>query len=164
MVSKVMASHEDWMRLALMEAQAAFDEGEVPVGAVLVRGDELVAAAHNRREAIQSPLSHAELEVIAEAARRLHTWRLEDCTLYVTLEPCLMCAGAALQSRLKRLVFGCRDPKAGAVRSLFTVAEDGRLNHRIEVLEGVLGEESSEFLSSFFRRLREQKDDFGEES
>jgi tRNA(adenine34) deaminase len=151
-----MATHEDWMRLALAEAHEAFKEDEVPVGAVIARGDELICAAHNRREAIQSPLSHAELDVIAEASRRLHSWRLEDCTLYVTLEPCLMCIGAAIQARIKTLVFGCRDPKAGAVRSLYQCAEDERLNHRIEVVEGVLGDEAGLLLTSFFRQLRER--------
>ena len=143
--------------MALIEARTAFDKGEVPVGAVMVRGDELVCTAHNRREAFQSPLSHAELDVIGEASRLLHTWRLSDCTLYVTLEPCLMCIGAALQARLKRLVFGCLDPKAGAVRSLYHCADDERLNHQIEVVEGVLGDESSEMLSEFFKQLRKQK-------
>ncbi len=154
-----MATHEDWMRLALQEAQIAGDEGEVPVGAVLVRNDELICCAHNRREAIQSPLSHAELEVIGEASKRLHSWRLSDCTLYVTLEPCLMCIGGAIQARLKQIVFGCRDPKAGAVCSLYQCAQDERLNHQIDVVEGVLAQQASTLLSDFFKKLRSKKED-----
>lgn len=151
-----MTHHEHWMRLALEQARQAATEGEVPVGAVMVHGDRLLCSGHNRREARQSPLSHAEIDVIEESSRLLGTWRLEECTLYVTLEPCLMCIGAALQARVKTLVFGCRDPKAGAVRSLYECAGDSRLNHRIEVVEGVLAEEASELLTGFFRDLRQR--------
>lgn len=152
-----MPTDEDWMRLALAEAQKAFDENEVPVGAVMVKDGQLVASMHNRREKTNSPLSHAELDLIGICSEKLGQWRLSDCELYVTLEPCLMCIGASLQARLKRLVFACKDPKAGAVRSLYNCAEDPRLNHQIEVVEGVLAEESSELLSSFFRQLRETR-------
>ena len=152
-----MASHEDWMRMALMEAQTAYDEGEVPVGAVIVQDDQIICSSHNKREGIQSPLSHAELEVIGEASKRLHTWRLSECTLYVTLEPCVMCVGASIQARLKTIVFGCRDKKSGALRSLFQLGEDERLNHRIEVVEGILAKESVELLKKFFEELREKK-------
>ena len=143
------------MRMALDEAWIAFEEGEVPVGAVVVRDGERIASGRNRREAAQSPLAHAEIEAIERAARRLGAWRLSGCALYVTLEPCLMCIGAALQARIDMVVFGCRDPKAGALRSLYRCAEDERLNHRIEVVEGVLASEASELLSRFFKALRE---------
>ncbi|RJO70582.1 MAG: nucleoside deaminase [Myxococcales bacterium] len=149
-----MPTHDDWMRQALAEADRAFEEGEVPVGAVIVRDGEVIARGHNRRESRQSPLSHAEIEAIASAAARQKSWRLDECDLYVTLEPCLMCAGAAVQARLRRLVFGCRDPKAGAVRSLYRCAEDARLNHRLDVVEGVLADEAAERLRAFFKRLR----------
>lgn len=145
------------MQLALEQAQRAAAQGEVPVGAVIVHGGEIVGAGYNLREKEQSPLAHAEMIALAEAARRLHSWRLEDCDLYVTLEPCLMCAGAILQARLRRLVFGCLDPKAGAVESLYRLCEDQRLNHQLPVVGGVLAREAAALLAEFFARLRLQK-------
>ncbi len=152
-----MTRDEDWMRLALAEARAAADEGEVPVGAVVIRGNDLIATGRNRRESDRSPLAHAEVEAIGRASEKLRAWRLAGCTLFVTLEPCLMCIGAAIQARIDRLVFASRDPKAGAVVSLYRCAEDERLNHRIEVTEGVLADEASLMLSSFFKDLRQRK-------
>ncbi|HXG51962.1 MAG TPA: tRNA adenosine(34) deaminase TadA [candidate division Zixibacteria bacterium] len=146
-----------WMRAALEEAEKAAAEDEVPVGAIVVRGGAVVARGHNRRESLQSPLAHAELAAIGEAAGALGTWRLNECELYVTLEPCIMCVGAILQARIARLVFGCLDPKGGAVRSLYRLCEDGRLNHRLPVTAGVLAGECAALLAGFFSSLRERK-------
>lgn len=145
------------MRRCLALAGKAAAIGEVPVGAVLVNESGVAAGNYNRREALFTPLGHAELMAIHTAARRRQNWRLEDLTLYVTLEPCLMCAGAILQARIPRLVFGTRDPKAGAVKSLFNVLEDPRLNHRVEIIEGVLPRESEKILKEFFSDLRRRK-------
>ncbi len=145
---------EDFMREALIEARQAKMAGEVPVGAVIVMGGKVVSRGRNRREAEQDPLAHAEIEAIQKAARGLGSFRLIDCTLYVTLEPCAMCAGALVNSRIERLVFGAHDPKAGFVGSLGNLVQDARLNHRLEVSAGVLAEESSTLLKSFFANLR----------
>jgi tRNA(adenine34) deaminase len=149
-----MTSDETHMRMALDEAAAAGAEGEVPIGAVMVCDGAVVARAHNRRENDRDPTAHAELLAISLTARKLGRWRLSDCTMYVTLEPCPMCAGAMLQARLARLVYGAGDPKAGAVGSLFDLSDDERLNHRFDVSSGVLAEESSALLRTFFSRLR----------
>jgi tRNA(adenine34) deaminase len=146
-----------YMRLALDEARAAAAAGEIPVGAVVVASDIALARAHNVREARQSALAHAEILAIEDASARLKSWRLEECTMYVTLEPCIMCVGAILQARIARLVFGCLDPKAGAVESLYRLCEDARLNHRLPVAGGVLAEECSSVLSDFFADLRRRK-------
>ncbi len=144
----------DFMRLALAEAEKAAAIGETPVGAVLVIGDEVVAAARNMRETWQDPAAHAELLVIREASARLGRWRLSDATVYVTLEPCLMCAGALVLARVGRLVYGCRDPKAGALGSVYDVVRDGRLNHTYRITPGVLEAECREVLQKFFEKLR----------
>lgn len=146
-----------YMEPALEQARHAAEKGEVPVGAVIVRDGEIVGAGHNLRESEQSPLAHAEIIALREAAGRLGSWRLEECDLYVTLEPCLMCAGAILQARMRRLVFGCLDPKAGAVESLYRVCGDPRLNHQLPAVGGVLAHESAALLAEFFARLRTQK-------
>ncbi|MBI4043097.1 MAG: nucleoside deaminase, partial [Deltaproteobacteria bacterium] len=132
----------------------AADAGEVPVGAVVTRNDELVAAGRNCRELKLDPMGHAEIVALREAADKLKRWRLHDCVLYVTLEPCLMCAGAIILARIPQLVFAARDPKAGAVVSLYQVLQDSRLNHHVEIREGVMSEESSELLKNFFRTRR----------
>ncbi len=142
------------MEAALGEADQAAALGEVPIGAVVVRGGEIVGRGHNRRESDQDPLAHAELLAIAEAARRLASWRLVGCTLYATLEPCAMCAGALVNSRVERLVFGAADPKAGYCGTLGDLVRDPRLNHRLEVTGGVLAEECGRRLSVFFQALR----------
>lgn len=142
------------MALALEEANAAAAKGEVPVGAVVVRGGEVLARAHNLRETTDDPTAHAEVLAVREAAAKLGSWRLDGCTLYVTLEPCFMCAGALVNARLPRLVFGAPDPKAGAVGSLADVARDARLNHRIEVRSGVLGDACGAVLKTFFGARR----------
>jgi tRNA(adenine34) deaminase len=144
----------DFMRLALAEAEKASAMGETPVGAVLVIGDEVIAAAHNMRETWQDPAAHAELLVVREAAARLGRWRLQDATVYVTLEPCLMCAGALVLARVGRLVYGCRDPKAGSLGSVYDVVRDGRLNHTYRITPGVLEADCRVMLTGFFARLR----------
>ena len=145
------------MEAALEEAKIAFDLGEVPVGAVVVRGGEIIARAHNMTETIKDPTAHAEVLAIREAARALGGWRLIGCDLYVTMEPCSMCAGAIVWSRVERLFYGARDPKAGAVGSLFDIPGDSRLNHNPEVVGGVMEEECSAIVKDFFRELRIRK-------
>jgi len=146
---------ETYMRMALAGARAAFDENEVPVGAVIVHRNAVIAAAHNQREQLQDPTAHAEMIAITQAAALLDSWRLEDCTLYVTLEPCPMCAGAIVQARIPFVVYGATDRKAGAVTSLYQLLDDTRLNHRCEVRSGILADQCAELLREFFRRQRE---------
>jgi tRNA(adenine34) deaminase len=146
--------HETFMRLAMDEARAAGAEGEVPVGCVIALAGVVIGRGRNRREVDQDPLAHAELCAIAEAARAIGSWRLEDTTLYVTLEPCPMCAGAIVNSRISRVVYGADDPKAGAARTLYRLLEDPRLNHRCEVMPGVLADECAALLREFFASLR----------
>ena len=146
--------HEWYMRQALQEAERALLEDEVPVGAIIVHHERVVAAAHNQREQLRDPTAHAEMIAIGQAAAALGSWRLEACTLYVTLEPCPMCAGAILQARIPRLVYGAADPKAGAVDSLFHLLDDARLNHRVEVVRQVLARPCGEILTRFFESKR----------
>ncbi|OGQ22727.1 MAG: tRNA-specific adenosine deaminase [Deltaproteobacteria bacterium RIFCSPLOWO2_02_FULL_44_10] len=148
---------ESFMREAIAEAHKASACGEVPIGAVAVVDEKVVCRSHNLRERTHNPLGHAELLLLDQLAKMHKSWRLEEVTLYVTCEPCLMCAGALLQARVRRLVYGCRDPKAGACGSLYNVVEDARFNHQIEVIQGVLAEECGALLSQFFRDLREKK-------
>ena len=147
-----------YMQMALAEARKAYQRAEVPIGAVVVCNDQVVGRGFNLREQTQDPTSHAEMIALREAAKNEASWRLEDCQLYVTLEPCPMCAGAILQSRIKRLVYGASDPKAGAVRSLYQLLDDHRFNHQVEVEAGVLEKESAQLLKDFFRELRQRKD------
>jgi tRNA(adenine34) deaminase len=149
------AMHKKYMALALEEAAAAVEEDEVPIGAVIVHGGRVIARAHNQREQLRDPTAHAEMIAITQAAESLGGWRLEGCTLYVTLEPCPMCAGAILLARIPTLVYGTADPKAGAVHSLFRLLDDPRLNHRCEVHAGVLAEPCAGVLSDFFKRQRQ---------
>jgi tRNA(adenine34) deaminase len=149
---------EDYMRLALEEADRAAAHGDVPIGAVVVSGDGVVLAReHNRRELDSDPTAHAELLALREATRHLSGWRLEGATVYVTLEPCAMCAGALVNARIARLVYGATDPKAGAVVSLFQIGSDARLNHRFEVEGGLLAGEGARRLSEFFASRRRDK-------
>lgn len=148
--------HEHWMEQALIEARRGGAMGEVPVGAVLVRQDQVIGRGYNMREVYGDPLAHAEMLAIREAARLIGDWRLEETTLYVTLEPCAMCSGGIVLARIPRLVFGARDPKAGAVVSLMNLLGDSRLNHRVEVTEGVLAEQCSGLLREFFQDLRKK--------
>ena len=145
---------ERLMRAALEEARAAGAEGDVPVGAVVARSDEVVARAGNAREREQDPTAHAEFLALRRAARAVGSWHLEGCTLYVTLEPCAMCAGALVLARIDRLVLGAPDPKAGFAGSLGDIVRDGRLNHEVEVTVGVLAEECGEVLRAFFAERR----------
>ena len=145
---------ETFMREALTEAARAATAGEVPVGAVLVLDGLVLARACNTREAEQNPLGHAELNVLTAAAERLRDWRLTGTTLYCTVEPCVMCAGALVHARVQTVVFGCRDPRWGGLRSLYRLGEDERLNHRLEVIEGVLEEECRSMIVDFFRAKR----------
>ncbi|HEY3198113.1 MAG TPA: tRNA adenosine(34) deaminase TadA [Nitrospirales bacterium] len=145
-----------YMTLALEEARAAAAAGEVPIGAVLVVDGSIIGRGHNQRENWQDPTAHAEMIAIRGAAETLHSWRLLDSTLYVTMEPCVMCVGAAILARIKRLVFAVRDPKAGACGSIFNIPEERRLNHRLEVSVGILEQESRELLQEFFSSLRKK--------
>lgn len=147
---------DDWMAEALTEARAAGALGEVPIGAVVVRDEKIIGRGHNRRELDGDPLAHAEILALGQAARATPGWRLLDATLYVTLEPCAMCAGALVNSRVRRLVYGAADPKAGFCGSLGDLTQDPRLNHRLEVTGGVLEQECSDLLRSFFSALRQK--------
>lgn len=152
-----MEADNTYMAIALEEARKAAGMGEVPIGAAVVCEGAVVSRAHNLRETRTDPTAHAELLAIAQASRSLRRWRMSDCTVYVTLEPCPMCAGAMHQARISRLVFGAMDPKAGAVGSLYDLSDDERLNHRFEVTSGVMAEASSALLKEFFGSLREGK-------
>jgi tRNA(adenine34) deaminase len=153
MVTK--ANDESWMTRALEEADLAAKAGEVPVGCVVVDNQQReIARAHNAREALADPTAHAEMLALREAAARSLTWRLDGATVYVTLEPCPMCAGALVNARVARVVYGCADPKAGAITTMFGIGTDARLNHRFVVTQGVLAEECAARLSAFFRTLR----------
>lgn len=149
-----MTEHEHWMHQALREAVRAHDEDEVPVGAVVVHQGKVIGRGHNQMERLQDPTAHAEMIAITAAATHLQSRRLEDCTMYVTLEPCPMCAGAIVLARISTLVFGAYDPKAGACGTLFTIPEDPRLNHRVHVVPGVCDADSESLLRSFFGRIR----------
>jgi len=146
--------HEHFMRLALEQAQAALELGEVPVGAIVVFDQQVIAAAHNQRETLRDPTAHAEMIAITQAAEALGSWRLTDCTLYVTLEPCPMCAGAIVQARIPSVVYGATDPKAGAVQTLYQLLSDPRLNHRCEVVSQVLAGPCGAILTQFFASQR----------
>ena len=151
------SEHERYMSLAVHEAYKARQWGEVPVGAVVVHQKKILSRAHNMRERDQDPCAHAEIIALRRAAQRLGSWRLEDCSLYVTLEPCLMCAGALVQARIKECIYGAVDPKAGFITSLGTMGQHPELNHQFESLGGVLGAECSAILKDFFRDLRDRK-------
>ncbi len=149
--------HQFYMREALTQAHKALQYGEVPIGAVLVKGNNIIAKDFNYREKSNDPTAHAEIRVIRKGAEVQGNWRLQDCTLYVTLEPCPMCAGAILNSRIKRLVFGAFDPKGGAAGTIVNLLEDARFNHQVEIISGVLEEDCKEILQSFFKSLRSKK-------
>ncbi|NPV27854.1 MAG: tRNA adenosine(34) deaminase TadA [Firmicutes bacterium] len=147
--------HEFYMREALAEAREAYAKGEVPIGAVIVRDGEIIARAHNLKETWQDPTAHAEILVIQQAVKITKGWRLSRATLYATIEPCPMCAGAIVQARIQRLVYGSRDPKAGAAGTLLNLVQFPGFNHQVEVIGGVLEEECGRIMSEFFRRLRD---------
>lgn len=146
--------HQDWMRLALEQAKIAYDLGEVPIGAVVIYNNQVLALAHNEKEQRQDPTAHAEILAVQRATEKLGAWRLSDATLYVTLEPCPMCAGALVQARLKTLVYGAADLKGGAAGSVMNVLDVNRWNHRVEVIVGVMEEECSIILKDFFSKRR----------
>ncbi|WP_217988485.1 tRNA adenosine(34) deaminase TadA [Paucisalibacillus globulus] len=148
---------EQYMKLAIEQAERALEKDEVPIGAIIVYQDEVIASGFNVRELSQETLSHAELIAIQQANKEIGSWRLEDCTLYVTLEPCPMCAGAIVQSRIKRVVYGAVDPKAGCAGTIMNLLDNQRFNHQAEVTSGVLEKECSLLLTNFFKALRERK-------
>ena len=148
---------EKFMREAIRQAKKAEALMEVPIGCVIVRGDQIIARGYNRRNTEKNTLSHAELNAIRKASKKLGDWRLEGCTMYVTLEPCQMCAGALVQSRIDEVVIGSRNPKAGCAGSVINLLNMEQFNHQVKITEGVLEEECSRMLSDFFRRLREMK-------
>lgn len=150
----LLQPHNRWMRAALEQARMAFDAGEVPVGAVIVHQDRIVAEAYNQRESLNDPTAHAEMIAVTQAAQTLGSWRLLDCTLYVTLEPCPMCAGAIVQARIPTVIYGTTDPKAGACHTLYQITADPRLNHQATVIGGVLREECRAILQEFFEQQR----------
>lgn len=152
-----MEQDQFYMKAAIEEANIAGAKGEVPIGAVIVHDGQIIARAHNLRETTRNAVTHAELMAIQDACEVLDNWRLENTTLYVTLEPCPMCAGAILQSRIPRVVYGARDPKAGCVDSLYRLLNDDRFNHECEVKENVLADECGSLLTQFFRDLRDKK-------
>lgn len=150
-------SDEDFMRIALIEAERAAEEGEVPVGAIIVRDGRIIGRGRNACERLVDATSHAEILAIGAASRTLESWRLEDCTLYVTLEPCPMCIGACLNARVLRVVYGASEPKAGACGSIIDITAPKGYNHKLQVTPGILAEESSAMLKRFFRELREKR-------
>ncbi|MCJ7729074.1 MAG: tRNA adenosine(34) deaminase TadA [Sedimentisphaerales bacterium] len=145
---------EQYMRIAIDQARIAKENGDVPIGAVIVHNDQIIAKAYNQREQLQDPTAHAEIIALTQAAAALENWHLNGCTMYVTLEPCCMCAGALVLARIDRLVYGCDDPKTGAIKSLYNIVSDERLNHRVEVTSGVLADECSQILQEFFAQRR----------
>jgi tRNA(adenine34) deaminase len=147
-------TNEEAMALALAEAARALDHGDVPVGAVVVRDGEVIAARHNERELTNDPAAHAEVLALRDAAAKIGSWRLDDCTMVVTLEPCPMCAGALVNARLKTVVFGAHDMRGGAVGSLYNLCSDPRLNHEVEVVSGVAGDDCAQLLTEFFVKRR----------
>ncbi|AZZ60328.1 nucleoside deaminase [Oenococcus sp. UCMA 16435] len=151
------ATTEEFMQMALKQAQLAFDEGEVPIGAVLVKNGQVIAADHNRKEQSKMATAHAEKLVIETANHYLGSWRLNDCSLFVTIEPCVMCCGAIIQSRIPKLFYGATDPKFGGVSSLYHLLEDSRSNHFVEVHPNILADQSTDLMQSFFRKLRQKQ-------
>ena len=150
---------ERYMRMAIDQAMIAEESGDVPIGCIVVYENRVIGKGYNQREKLQDPTAHAEMIALTAASEFIGSWRLHGCTMYVTLEPCSMCAGALVLARIDRLVYGCDDPKTGAVKSLYNIVQDDRLNHHIEVSSGVLAEECSKMLSDFFAGRREEKRD-----
>ncbi len=147
---------QQFMQVAIEQAKIAEENGDIPIGAVIVYKNQIIAKAYNQREQLRDPTAHAEIIALTQAAAAKESWRLNGCTMYVTLEPCPMCAGALVLARVDRLVYGCDDPKAGACKSLYNIVQDERLNHRLEVTSGVLQEQCRQQLQEFFSRRREE--------
>lgn len=148
---------EKYMKMALKEAQKAYDKEEIPVGAIIVKDDKIIAKAHNLKEIKNDTTMHAEILAIQKASKKLNSWRLEDCEMYVTLEPCSMCAGALIQSRIKKVYIGAMDYKTGACGSVLNLLKDFKFNHIVDVETGILGQECEEILKKFFKELRKTK-------
>lgn len=154
MAAVFMSADEKYMKEAIRQAKKAYALGEVPIGCVIVYEDKIIGRGYNRRNTDKSTLSHAEITAIKKASKIIGDWRLEECTLYVTLEPCQMCSGAIVQARIPRVVMGCRNPKAGCAGSVLNILQEPAFNHQVELIEGVLGEECSNMLTEFFKELR----------
>lgn len=154
-----MTQDEKYMKEAIKQAKKAYALDEVPIGCVIVQNDKIIARGYNRRNTDKNTLAHAEITAIKKASKKTGDWRLEDCTLYVTLEPCQMCAGAIVQSRMKRVVIASMNPKAGCAGSVINLLQMSQFNHQVELEKGVLGEECSQMLSNFFKELRKRKKD-----
>ncbi len=155
-MTNITEQDEHFLKLAIQQAEIAEENGDVPIGAVIVHQNQIIAKAYNQREQLKDPTAHAEIIALTQAAAAMESWRLNDCTIYVTLEPCPMCAGALVLARIDRLVYGCDDPKTGAIKSLYNIVQDDRLNHRLEVTSGVLADESSALLQDFFSHRRNE--------
>lgn len=153
----MISSEEKYMKAAIKQAKKAYALNEVPIGCVIVREDKIIARGYNRRNTDKNTLAHAELSAIKKASKKCGDWRLEDCTMYVTLEPCQMCAGAIVQSRMKRVVIAAMNPKAGCAGSVLNLLQMAEFNHQVEITRGVLEEECSAMLSDFFKELRKKK-------
>ena len=153
----MLSSDQKYMKLALKQAQKAYELGEVPIGCVIVRDGRVIGRGYNRRNTDKNTLAHAEITAIRKASKKYGDWRLEDCVLYVTLEPCQMCSGAIVQARIPRVVIGCMNPKAGCAGSILNLLQMPQFNHQVEIEKGVLEEECSSMLSDFFRELREKR-------
>lgn len=153
-MGKIDMDHSYYMAEALNEAKKALQLGEVPIGAIIVQNEKIIGRGHNTRNSAKNPLCHAEISAIAEAAQIVQDWRLEDCTIYVTVEPCPMCAGAIIQARMPKVIFGTKNKKAGCAGSILNILEEPRFNHQAEVLEGILQEECAALMKSFFKRFR----------
>jgi tRNA(adenine34) deaminase len=156
MIDKPPADQQ-YMRIAIDQAKTAEENGDVPIGAVIVHKNQIIAKAYNQREQLKDPTAHAEIIALTQAAAALESRHLNGCTMYVTLEPCPMCAGALVLARIARLVYGCDDPKTGAVKSLYNIVTDERLNHRLEVTSGILADECAKQLQDFFQKKRSEK-------
>jgi len=159
MLTPNLSIHEKWMSFALSLAETAASIDEVPVGAIIIKNNKIISTGFNQKESSQSVTKHAEIIAIEAACKKLGSWRLNDCTLYVTLEPCMMCSGAIYQARLTEVIYGCSDPKGGCLGSLYSINTDDRLNHSFEVTKGVYGSQASELLQKFFKRKRTIKNE-----
>lgn len=156
-MEKMFANHEYYMKMALKEAKKAYKLGEVPIGCVIVYEDKIIGRGYNRRNTDKSTLAHAEITAIKKASKIIGDWRLEDCTLYVTLEPCQMCSGAIVQARIPTVVMGCMNPKAGCAGSILNILDIPEFNHQVHTIRGILEEECSQMLTTFFKELRIKK-------
>lgn len=149
--------YDEYMNEAIIEAKKAYEINEIPIGAIIVYKNKIIAKAYNMRNTVKNPLAHAEIIAINQAAKYLNDWRLEDCDMYITLEPCPMCSGAIVQSRIPKVIFGARNPKAGCAGSILNILQENRLNHQVEIIEGILKDECSNLIVEFFKEFRNKK-------